>query len=342
MNDLTSSQHFELHFKPSYFVHYEETNGSWRRDKWEELSTCRSVKRIQYNTKKFKNYIIIDIDNEDIYNFNTVGLPAPNFILHNRHKRGGHLFYVLNRTVSHSYYQKIWGQVQKHFSLKSGGDPLNRGFIGKNINNDLDFKMEIIEKTPYNLLELFEYIKYDVFEDISTPTTKIKISTKKTQLNLFEKNDTTLNRNVNIFNELRLFSYQMIKKSVNDRDFIEIVSNKAFELNNQYETPLNDKEVSNIVQSVSNYCLKNKSSIKNTKKRNIMKLNEDLDIKSKQKLGQQHTSNIRKSKTEMKIKIGIMEMKKQDLKINISTISQYTKLTRKTIRKYKDILDLTN
>lgn len=335
MYDLTPSKHFELHFQPDYYVHYQEYNNSWRKDSWENISQCKSIKRIQYNTQKFKKYIIIDIDNETE---NKTDLPKPNFVIKNKFKDGKHLFYVLDRTVKNEYYLKIWKEVQSKFSFLLGGDISNTGFIGKNINNDIDFDLEILETQEYNINYLYSFIK-----DYQTELTQFKKSTfptkeRKIQNVLIGLNETTT-RNVDLFNELRIFAYSRIKKSVNDNDFTTIVEAESQKINNNFSNQLKQNELSGISKSVINYCLKNKSLIKNYTKKGIMKLNEtDLTLKSKQTLGAEYTAEIKTIKTELKIKVSILEMKKQNIKINISNIEKYTKISRKTIRRYKDFI----
>jgi hypothetical protein len=109
MYGLTPSKHFELHFQPNYYVHYQEYNGLWKKEKWETISQCKSIKRIQYNTQKFKKYIIIDIDNETE---NKTDLPKPNFVIKNKFGAGKHLFYILDRTIKNEYYSKLWKEDQ--------------------------------------------------------------------------------------------------------------------------------------------------------------------------------------------------------------------------------------
>ena len=93
-------EHFQLHFEPDHRILYQEpVTGAWLRKEWQYITSSRT-KRIQYNTSKLQNYIIIDIDNSDIYKYREANLPEPNFIVKNKHKAGAHLFYVLDRTVA--------------------------------------------------------------------------------------------------------------------------------------------------------------------------------------------------------------------------------------------------
>lgn len=337
MYDLTTSKHFQLHFQPSYYVHYQEYNNSWRKDSWEIISQCKSIKRIQYNTQKYKKYIIIDIDNETE---NLTDLPNPNFIVKNKFKTGKHLFYVLDRTISNEYYSKIWKEVQTKFTILLGGDTKNVGYIGKNLYNNIDFDLEILETQEYNINYLYSFIKdFTENEKNLKDFTETKTNVLKIQ-NTFSKNEKvkTTTRNNDLFNELRFFAYSQIKKSVNDRDFIFIVKTEAHKINEKFYNPLKSNEVESTSKSVINYCLKNKSKIKE-KNRGIMNLEDDKPLKLKQKLGALYTAELKNIRTEQKIRGSIVEMKFKCLKINISTLSEYTKLSRPTLIKYKELIE---
>ena len=62
-------EHFQLHFEPQHRVLYQEPTGAWLTASWKDIATSPSIKRIQYNTEQLQNYIIVDIDNSDIYKY---------------------------------------------------------------------------------------------------------------------------------------------------------------------------------------------------------------------------------------------------------------------------------
>jgi len=323
-------QHFQLHFEPQHRVLYQEPTGEWLKASWQDIVTSSSIKRLQYNTEQLQNYIIIDIDNSNIYKYREHNLPEPNFIVHNKNNPGGHLFWVLNRTVATPYYKRVWKEIFKSFTFLAGGDDVAKGFIGKNLNNNIDFEIEFLEPIAYNINSLKTYCTQNHAEVNKRGS---RASKKKKQPQLIK----TKGRNTEIFNKVRLVAYQEVKRSVNDDDFNTIILNYAHKLNKEsYDYPLEDNELEGIVKSVVKYCLENKSTIKEyDKKRGAMELDTLLSIKERQKLGANYSSQIKATKNEMKIKIAIIEMKKQELKINVSSVSKYTKLSRPTITKYR-------
>ena len=151
--------HFKLHFKPEYYIHHQAYNGIWRKDKWENIVKypC-GIKRIQYNTQKIRKYIIVDIDNDTLFNYENLNIPKPNFIVKNKNDVGGHLFWVLDYAVSHQYYLSIWNLIQKEFTDILNGDKKNIGFIGKNLHDTLNFEYIEVNPYSYNINDLYKYI----------------------------------------------------------------------------------------------------------------------------------------------------------------------------------------
>lgn len=323
-------EHFQLHFEPQHRVLYQEPTGAWLTASWQDIATSRSIKRIQYNTEQLQNYIIVDIDNSNIYKYREANLPEPNFIVKNKHKAGAHLFWVLDRTIATPYYKRVWKEVLKNFTLLSGGDAVAKGFIAKNLNNSTDFEYIHLEPIAYNINSLKTYC---IQHDTEINKRVSRASKKQEQPQLIK----TKGRNTEIFNKVRLVAYQEVKRSVNDNDFKTIILHYAHKLNKEsYDYPLEDNELEGIVKSIVKYCLDNKSTIKEyDKKRGAMELDKLLSIKKRQKLGANYSSKIKATKNEMKIKIAVIEMKKQELKINVLSVSKYTKLSRPTITKYK-------
>lgn len=316
-------QHFQLHFEPEHTVHYQEPCGIWCKAKWQEIYHAPSIKRLQYNTEKYKNYIIVDVDDADIYAYKGK-LPEPNIIVHNKNKSGGHLFWVLNRTVSSPYYTEKWKTIFKSFTEIAKGDTKAKGFIAKNINNNIDFNIEFIEPTAYDINALSSYAIQSTPKTIKS-VSRANIERKTEQLIITE------GRNCKIFDDLRLYAYGRIRASVNDNDFRTIVSSYAERLNECYHYPLESRELSDIIKSVTEWCIENKSKIKNYKKRGKMKLDDELSLKEKQKLSANYSSKLKATKNEMKIQVAIIEMKKQQMKINVSSVAKYTNLSRPTL-----------
>ena len=319
-----NKEHFQFHFDLDNYVHLQDFNNQWYRVKWRDIvSNGKGIKRIQWNTKNFKKYIIVDIDNDNLFNFEKLDIPNPNFIVKNRSKKGGHLFWVLDRFVTNSYYKNVWLSIHKHFTNVCGGDKDNVGYIGKNPYNSLDFEYIEIYPYYYTLKELSSFVpiekeeqKVDLqlpfFEDYKSVGVNGKVVSNS--------------RNCDIFNEARKYAYSLIKDNVEDVQFRFKLLQKIKDINEQFITKLEDKELKGIYKSILTYCTKHKNLIKNKSKfKNKMDIDMTLPIKEKQKLGQKYTSKVRVNKTQLEIEKALIEMKEKDIKINVSSVAKYTK-----------------
>ncbi len=343
--------HFELHFQPNSWVLYEELNGSWHRTQYKNIATCGNIKRIHYNSEKWKNYIIVDIDNKNLFEYRKKGLPEPNFILKNKNKVGGHLFYVLDKGIyfKNKYYLEKWQTLQVEYTKIAGGDPLNKGYVGKFVNSKF---FEYIELNPfaYNVNYLAsKIINFSVNNQAYKPKKHnpyiIATKTNKKPINSF-KSPTLVKvgeRNNTLFNKTRKYAYIQVLK-VNKNTFKQNVFNYALQLNQRFLEPQQESEVKATARSIIKYCLKNKAKIEqyNTEKhikRGIMDLPPEQALKKKQQLGAEYTAQQKANKTIFKLRLAIIEMKARELKINISSLSKYSKISRPTIRKYKENLE---
>jgi hypothetical protein len=324
-------EHFKLHFELNHYVHYQEYNGQWLRAKWQNIVTNpRGIKRIQYNTSNFKRYIIVDIDNDNLFDFEKLDIPKPNFIVKNKDKVGGHLFWVLDKVFTSEYYIKLWRDIQKYFSTVLDGDAQNVGSIGKNPYNSLDFEYIEIYPFYYTIKDLHGFVvpeekqvqnELPYFESYKTINTKEKVVSS--------------GRNVDLFNTSRVFAYQLIKEDIDTINFKFRLLNKIKEENNNFSCPLKSKEILDIYKSILKYCLKNWSAIKHNRKEKKVKIEENMSNKEKLQLGAKYTHNTRKNKTQLEIEKALIEMREKDIKINVSSVAKYTKKTRITINNYK-------
>lgn len=325
--------HFKLHFEPEHYVHLQIFNGQWLRAKWQNIVTNpKGITRIQYNTSNFKRYVIVDIDNENLFGFEKLDIPNPNFIVKNKNKEGGHLFWVLDKVATNEYYIKLWRDIQKYFSSVLDGDPHNVGSIGKNPYNSLDFEYIEIYPYYYNIKNLHSFVipeekqvqdELPYFKDYKTINNKQKIISS--------------GRNVDLFNTSRVFAYALIKEDIDTINFKFKLLNKIKEENNNFSNPMKNSEVMDIYKSIVKYCLKNWSAIKHNKKEKKVKIEENMSNKEKLQLGQKYTSKVRVNKTQLEIEKAILEMKEKGIKINITNLADYTKIHRNTIRNYKNL-----
>lgn len=342
--------HFELHFQPHTWVLYEEKNGSWYRTQYKNIATAGNIKRIHYNTEKWKNYIIIDIDNENLYKCRENGLPEPNFILKNKSKIGGHLFYVLDKGIyyKNEYYLEKWKTLQKEYTKLAGGDPQNKGYVGKFVNSK---HFEYIELNEYaydiNYLSS-KIINFSSNNQAYSPKKHnpyiIPTKKEKKPIRAFKTSHLvqTGERNNTLFDKTRKYAYIQILK-MDKNTFKQNVFDYALQLNNKFLEPQQKSEVKATVRSIIKYCLKNKTKIEEYSKekhinRGIMDLPQEQVLREKQRLAATYTAKQKAKKTIFKLRLAIIEMKAREINISINSLVKYSKISKNTVRKYRDKL----
>ena len=294
--------------------------------------------RLQYNrANKFLRYIIIDCDNNDfidiLENENTI--LKPNYIIQNKNKAGGHLFFILEKPIlkskSFEYFSKRFFHIYKMLTEFYNGDKLAKGYIGKNYLNKWDFNHFVLNPQMFSLEDLEKNLPAIEKKQIHIlPTSNDKIfRIGKVELKL---NVSIGTRNISLFNQLRKYAY--IVKSSND--LFSLLENQSVQINESFESPLPLSEVKATVRSIFKYF--NSKDFKEIKKVGVMDLDDDLTKHQKQSLGAEYSAKVKKTKTIVKIEIAIKELKMRNQKITKSAIADISKLSLKTIqRNWKNI-----
>jgi len=301
-------------------------------------SGVENFKRLRYNRADILlQYIIIDCDNND---YQTImkdpSLPIPNYIIANKGSVGGHLFFILDRPIlkgkAFNYFKNRFFRLFDLLTKLYNGDVQNKGYIGKNYLNHKDFTHNVLSHHLWSLVALEKH-----FESHSITTKRVIEEAARTITSVSKEDEG--GRNNGLFNALRKYAYKEIRLSTSDRYFIENVTLSADKLNSGYEKPLEAREVKDVVKSVVKYCLKRKRSLRAYKvQRGKMKLDKSIELKEKQKLGAEYTAKVKASKSELKLKVAILEMKSKGIKISVSSLSKYTSLSRPTVTKYKHLI----
>jgi hypothetical protein len=309
-----------------------------------------------------------DIDNDNIFRGNIliIFLNLISFFRGNKNKKGAHLFYVLKRGIyfKNTYYNQIWKILQKQYTILSGGDKLNKGYVGKFINSE---HFEYIERNSnaYTINELLKYVDDDILQK---ELQSLKLFGNSNNYNFYKnKSKNNIHRNKNIetiekgernqslFDFTRKYAYMRIKQDfhIDSTNFSEDINYYITNLNNKLKEPLPYSEIKATAKSIIKYCLNNIEKIKkyfadpSKKYKNIgiMDLiDKKISIKEKQKMGALYSAKQKVDKTIKKIKDAIKNINlntyenKKD--INISKLAKYIKISRTTLYKYKELLPI--
>jgi len=296
--------------------------------------------RLQYNRAgTFLQYIIIDCDtNEYINILKDKDIPQPNYVIQNKKKAGGHLFFILDRPIlknkSYQHFADRFFHIFKELTEVFKGDNKHNCYIGKNYLNTYDYNGYMLNYDMFSLNDLEKYIK----PKIHTPQNNKSYKNIKS----FTKTDLTEvfigERNSCFFNELRQYGYLW----ASSKNLKELLTEQGEQINNLFPDPLEKAEVKATVNSIYKYCRKHKDKILSFKKKEklkVMKLDNSIPIKTKQQLSAERTNKIRSAKAKISIETAIKQLKIEGKKTNIANIVRITKITKKTVSKYlKELL----
>lgn len=293
-----------------------------------------SYKRLQYNKAgTFLQYLIIDCDNNKyIKLLKNSQNPQPNFVIQNKEKAGAHLIFILDRPILanqyFNYFSDRFFNIFNELTELYEGDKQHKGYIGKNYLNTHDFNGYMLNTEMYSLQSLEDILPQNTKEEKNTSKPLNEITRTFSNIDLSEVQEGE--RNISLFNELRKYAY-VVKSSSN---LLELLEYKGEQINEFLNLP--SSEIKKTVKSVHKYFSSpNFKELK--KKREKMTLSNELSTKEKQKLGAEFSAKAKKAKTELRIEIAIKELNMRNEKITITSLVKITKMSKNTIKKYRDI-----
>lgn len=198
---------------------------------------------VETQPSALKNMMVFDVDSEDAASsikslaWDDETIPEPNLIVENPGSSHAHAYYFLKGRVSagtkaHDYYAHIYGRL----AVAIGSDPC---FTGKIARTPHQHYVEALRSDEYTLLEL----------DIATPALRASKSVL----------ETGEGRNVDLFNNARMFAYRNARRL--DYDYNKIygaVLERALELNAELfadneKSILGLNEVKGVARSVAKW-----------------------------------------------------------------------------------------
>jgi hypothetical protein len=270
----------------------------------------------------------MDIDNEDLLTeWNHQGLPTPTIQTVNQENNKAHLIWLLNTPVwkehKHvvSYYKAIVNSIKKLI----GADVAYQNHETKNFLNTKLYRVTYID-VAYNLEDFRDFITPQVKENNNDGEYDYLVSGS---------------RHIHLFEELRRYGY----KIANETDLKYQLNKRAEYINECFNEPI---KVKYIVNSVYQFCEKNKNNFKNISRSRIMfkKIKNLTDeefkkeVKVRQNKSAQRTTTIKKLKMAAKIKIAIDALLRQKKQISPKNISMQAKISLSTARRNIKIIKI--
>lgn len=299
---------------------------------------------IQANRSDMRSWMVFDLDHENPYIWQDVGLPPPNFIVSNKDNGRCHLYYAVEpvycgenaRPKPINYYDSIYKRMRKMLNA----DPAFGQFISKTPYTE-HFRTHDLHHQEYSLGELADYVD---FEDSTWLQRKGRLLKSE-----------ALGRNCAIFDELRYYAYSTVnlfKEVGNEAGFYSELLAYAEEANDFSDcphfdnvTPLDHKELIHIVRSVANWTYRKYTgggSSRNIKRGAMMLFKENLSLTEKQSKSASRTNAMRsKSASDAIVDATWKYLTQLDTapsKVCMTTIAKLADVSRQTAYKYRSLI----
>lgn len=294
-----------------------------RYRKKDKALNCRYIAVSQVMRKQ----IIIDIDRKNSgFEWETLNLPAPTYIVINPNNGHCHYVYELRKAVVFSDK----GRVEPQNYFRSVALTLTRllhgdmGYAGLLTKNPLhkDWKLLWYGK-QYDLGDFQEYIKIDTYH-----------KPKGFLLGL--------GRNSSTFDVVRKWGYGEVHRHSTRQSFNDAIQAMAYSVNDQFKDhksgQMSDKEVSSIIKSISNWTWKNRHNI--GIKKGVMKpLPMTMDTTTKCRAGAYYSHESRKTSTADLILASALEIRKEGRFITQAEVAKRANISLKTVKRHWQKLD---
>ena len=294
-------------------------NGTKHRKKDKALS----YPYIEHN-QLYKKYIAIDVDAPaSAFLWEKHNLPPPTFTIVNPRNSHCHYLWQLKTPVIYTeggrrkpqqFYENVDSCLTRSLP---GADP---AYVGKFIKNPLsNFWKTISNPIEYDLEDFGEYVDL-------TPYRKRK--------NLVWN---ALGRNNTLFDNLRWWAYAKVKFCTDYQSFYEAVEQQGFIINSQFVSYsdkgcLLHKEVMSTVKSISTYTWKRRFG--KFRRKGIMELPDDMDLREKQVLAADYCNQLRTQTIKEKILQAAQELKAQGTPITQKSVSIKSRVPILSTKKY--------
>lgn len=307
---------------------------------WPKELAFAKCSYIQLNQINMINWMVIDLDHEQPFLFEDLLVATPNIVSIN--KRTGHSQYfysisgVCTSDKARIHPQTYLKSIKNAYTKALLGDSDFNSPISKNPLSE-EWHTYFLHKDMYSLGELAD------FHDIKLEVTNFYQSSNDEDYE---------SRNCSVFNNARKIAYREVetyKRNKSFNDFQLRIENVCEKLNNfigkGYTAGENlaPNEIKNIAKSISNWVWDKYVGTGRTHK-GIMKLKgSNLDLRTKQRLSAERTHQTKQNNSKRKIKSAVDKLLSEGcLKITHHAIAQLSGLSRHTVSKYKELLQVNN
>lgn len=278
---------------------------------------------IQINAPTVWAWLVFDIDKpfQGVWCWETNNLPAANYIAMNKEKGTYHAVYAISPvfTGENARLRPIayLTAIQRTYNVLMGADESYAHLMTRNPLDNKTWKVTVFHQHQYDLAELADYV------DRLLPRQAGAVLTG-------------LNRNVELFDELRHYAYANIKTAVNQNVWFDLLFSKAESINEQFKNKMDFSEVKGIAKSVSKWTWNRRDTIRVKERKMDLNLEQPLEIR--QSVGAFYSHDVRKVGTLARISKAVETLKANGTKVTQKAITDQSGVSKNTLTKYKDFI----
>jgi hypothetical protein len=295
---------------------------------------------MQVNHRNLKNWLVFDLDHDNPFIWEDVGLPPPNIAViskgnypdngftKDKPKRTSHLYYAIPGVATSSNARQhpidYMKAVYKAMAILLDADPSYAGPVAKTPNHPRWTTIEY-HNDQYELGELAEYVELNPVSCWSNAPT-------------LESNPNS--RNCTLFDITRFYAYSQVakaRKKMRLPQFEQILFSYAlaqnrFAENGLFKENLTSEEVRAIVKSVARFTWERYRG--GGKLRGVMQLDDSLPLKERQRQGALYRASKARKEYFLKVRTGINQLKAEGKKITQAAVARAIGVKRQTVAKY--------
>lgn len=285
----------------------------WRDTKSRSKQDALEYRYVQ-PTVRWCSFIAVDIDRKDallrLYDHET----PPHLAIINRDNGHAHALWHLRKPIyiddSNAPPIRYLRAVRRGLDRALGGDHSYSGTLVRNPAHP-DWNTHCLRPIDltYSLADLATHL------DLSAAT-------------VVEKN--SMGRNDTLFASLRRWGMANKAKYESDSLFGSDMRDQAEYLNEQFPIPLGQKEVDQIVRSVSRYIWKKWSG----KARGIMNLDPTLPVEERQRMGQAYAAAKRADATKSKIITALTNLRGRGVRPTQAKVAEVSGISLRSVKSY--------
>ncbi len=295
---------------------------------------------MQVNHRNLKNWLVFDLDHDNPFVWEDVGLPPPNMsvitkgdypdngITKNKPNRRSHLFYAIPGVATSSNARQhpidYMKAVYKAMAILLDADPSYAGPVAKTPGHPRWTTIEY-HNHQYELSELAEYVELNPGSQWSNAPT-------------LESNPNS--RNCTLFDITRFYAYSQVAKARKKMRlpqfekmlFSYALAHNRFAENGLFKENLTSEEVRAIVKSVARFTWERYRG--GGKLRGVMQLDDSLPLKERQRQGALYRASETRKEYFLKVRGGINKLKAEGAKVTQAAVARAIGVKRQTVAKY--------